>query len=363
VTDKTWPWPSGAATGAGSLPGTDIDEALRVVLGELPDLPHLPELPARGPGADLIGRGAALLTELPVELYAARWRMAARPGGDLRAARDYLERDLDTLTAQASEYAGALKIQAVGPWTLAATLDLPIGGVVLRDGGAARDLADSLADGRRAHVAEVRGRVPGAEVLLQLDEPALPTVLAGRVPTESGLGTLRAVDGAVVRASLARVIEAVGVPVVVHCCAADAPVGLIHEAGAAGIGLDLGRIGDLDVLGAAMDAGLGLLAGAVDTAALAASATTIRPADLAARVLRLWQTIPRERLPAQVVVGTGPAASPPAQPRPAPPSPPPRRRPPPHRRSPVSEHHGAASPGTERSEGGALGAVSAANSE
>ena len=82
MTDQAWPWPAGAATGIGSLPGTDIAEAQRVVLGELPDLPHLPELPARGPGADLIGRTAGLLVELPVELYAGALagRPAPRPG-------------------------------------------------------------------------------------------------------------------------------------------------------------------------------------------------------------------------------------------------------------------------------------------
>src|SRR5262245_13483822 len=171
------------------MPGTDVGEAQRIVLGELPELPHLPELPARGPGADMIGRGAALLVELPVELYAARWRVAARPGHDLRVARDLLERDLDALTEQATEFAGTVKVQAAGPWTLAASLDLPIGGVVLRDPGAARDLASSLAEGLRAHVAELRARLPHATVLLQLDEPSLPAVLEGRVPTESGLRT------------------------------------------------------------------------------------------------------------------------------------------------------------------------------
>jgi hypothetical protein len=52
------------ATGIGSLPGTDLAEALRIVLGELPDLPHLPELPARGVGADLTGRAVAQLVDL-----------------------------------------------------------------------------------------------------------------------------------------------------------------------------------------------------------------------------------------------------------------------------------------------------------
>ena len=49
------------------MPGTDPAEALAVVLGELPDLPHLPELPARGVGADLTGRTAALLVDREVD--------------------------------------------------------------------------------------------------------------------------------------------------------------------------------------------------------------------------------------------------------------------------------------------------------
>ena len=61
-------WPAGAATGVGSLPGTDVTEAAATVVGELPLLPHLPELPARGVGADMIGRTAALLVDLAVEV-------------------------------------------------------------------------------------------------------------------------------------------------------------------------------------------------------------------------------------------------------------------------------------------------------
>ena len=127
-----------------------------MVLGELPELPHLPELPARGPGADMIGRSAGLLVELPVEVYAGRWRVAPRPGRDLRRARDLMERDLDQLAEQAEEYAGPIKVQAAGPLTLAASLELPIGGRLLRDPGAVRDLTGSLAEGLRAHVAAVR---------------------------------------------------------------------------------------------------------------------------------------------------------------------------------------------------------------
>ena len=49
------------ATGIGSLPGTRPAEAARMVAGELPDLAHVAELPARGPGADMIGRTTAML--------------------------------------------------------------------------------------------------------------------------------------------------------------------------------------------------------------------------------------------------------------------------------------------------------------
>ncbi|AEB43331.1 methionine synthase vitamin-b12 independent [Micromonospora maris AB-18-032] len=314
----------GAATGIGSLPGSDIAEAQRIVLGELPALPHVPELPARGPGADLIGRTAGLLVELPVELYAARWRVAPRPGKDLRRARDLMERDLDQLAEQAEEYAGTIKIQAGGPLTLAASLELPIGGRMLRDPGAVRDLAGSLAEGLRGHVEAVARRLPRASVLLQLDEPSLPTVLAGRVPTESGLGTYRAVESETARALLRGVIEAAGVPTVVHCCASDVPLELIRSAGAVGVALDLSRVTELDPLGEALDAGLGLLAGAVPTSPPPGGEPTPggqptprgRPgtappaggaptsAQVADRVRGLWDRLgfPRAQLAEQVVV-------------------------------------------------------------
>ncbi|MFF5171375.1 methionine synthase [Micromonospora sp. NPDC000089] len=303
MTDQSWPWPTGAATGIGSLPGTDIAEAQRIVLGELPDLPHLPELPARGPGADMIGRTGGLLVELPVELYAARWRIAPRPGRDLRRARDLMERDLDQLAEQAEAYAGPVKIQAAGPFTLAAAVELPIGGKLLRDPGAVRDLAGSLADGLRGHVEAVTRRLPRASVLLQLDEPALPAVLAGRVRTESGLGAYRPVETETARALIQSVITTAGVPTVVHCCAPDVPLELIRSAGAVGVALDLGLVKDLDPLGEALDAGFGLLAGAVPTLTpLPARAPT--SAEVADRVRTLWDRLgfPRRRLAEQVVV-------------------------------------------------------------
>ncbi|SDY57171.1 Cobalamin-independent synthase, Catalytic domain [Micromonospora pattaloongensis] len=303
MTEQTWPWPAGAATGIGSLPGTDIAEAQRIVFGELPALPHLPELPARGPGADMIGRSAVFLVDLAVELYTGRWRVAARGGRDLRRARDLLERDLDQLTEQADGYTGPLKVQAAGPWTLAASIDLALGGRMLRDPGAVRDLTDSLAEGLRGHVADIARRVPGATVLLQLDEPSLPAVLAARVPTESGLHTYRAVEASTAATALRRVVDAVGVPVIVHCCAPDVPLEVVRDAGAAAVALDLDLVERLDPLGEAIDAGLGMLAGAAP-ALPPPDGRAPSSARVAQRVRELWDRLgfPAARLPRQVVV-------------------------------------------------------------
>ncbi|WP_030436212.1 methionine synthase [Actinoplanes subtropicus] len=295
-------WPAGAATGIGSLPGTDVVEAQRIVFGELPDLPHLPELPARGPGADLIGRGAGFLVELPVQLYAGRWQMSPRPGKDLRRTGDLLERDLDQATEQGEGFAGTFKVQAAGPWTLAASLDLQIGGRLLRDPGAVRDLTDSLAEGLRRHVDDVRKRLPHASILLQLDEPSLPTVLAGQVPTESGLSAYRAVDGPDAATALRTVVEAVGVPVVVHCCAADVPWPVLRDSRAAAVAVDLSLLKDLDPVGEAIEAGVGLFAGAAPTSPVDGRALTGK--QVAERVTTLWSRLgfPAARLAEQVVV-------------------------------------------------------------
>lgn len=251
-------WRSGTATGVGSLPGDDPVEAARLVLGELP-LPHLPELPNRGPYADLAGRGAALLVDLPVDLQPSGWRMVPRPSRDGRRAVDLLARDLDALEDVANGARPAvLKVQATGPWTLASVLELHRGDRVLADPGAVRDLAASLAEGVRQHVADVERRFPATTVVVQLDEPALPMVLAGRVPTASGFGTLRAPDPQTARELLRTVLDAAE-ETVVHCCAPDPPLALMAEAGA--VSIDASLPFDEDALGEALERGTGLLLG------------------------------------------------------------------------------------------------------
>jgi len=253
----------GPASGVGSLPGTDPAEAVRLVVGELPEFAHLPELPGRGAGADLIGRSAALLVDVAVDLTPAGWRLVPRTGIDQRRAVEFLARDLDALHDVASAYTGPLKVQATGPWTLAAGLERSRGDRAVVDPGARRDLAQSLAEGLAAHVAAIGARVPGASLVVQLDEPSAPAVLQGGLPTASGFGKLAAVEASVVEQELAELIRRIDVPVVVHCCAPRVPMDLFRAAGAAGLSFDLGLVQDLDAVGTAIEAGTHLLPGVV----------------------------------------------------------------------------------------------------
>jgi methionine synthase II (cobalamin-independent) len=281
-------WPAGVvASGVGSLPGLDPLATATWVLDELAELPHLPELPGRGLGADAIGRSAGLLVDLPVEATASGWQVAGRPGSDLARARRLLSDDLAALEVAAHGCSGPLKVQVVGPVTLASSLGRPLGEAAVSDPGLLRDLTASLAEGVRQHLADVAGRVPGAQLLLQVDEPSLPLVLAGRLPTRSGWGQLPSPEPHVVQALLAQVLAAAPGIGVVHCCGSDVPVGLLVAAGAGGVSfdLDLVQTAELDALAAAAESGARLVVGAVP------SSRVLTSAAVAERVVGLWSRL------------------------------------------------------------------------
>ncbi|WP_455680929.1 methionine synthase [Streptomyces chartreusis] len=260
------PFAFAPATGIGSMPGGDAREAAKTVTGSFEDFPFLAELPARGPGADMIGRTAGMLVELYARVEPSGWRIGDRPGRDTRRARSWLGEDLDALEEFTQDYQGQLKVQAVGPWTLAAALELKNGEAALGDPGACRDLAASLAEGLRQHLAEVGRRVPGAQVVLQLDEPSLTAVLRGQVRTASGYRTHRAVDRQLVEATLRDVVGVHGEgPVVVHSCAPDVPFALLRRAGVTAISFDFSLLTerDDDVIGEAVESGTRLFTGVV----------------------------------------------------------------------------------------------------
>ncbi|WP_460069740.1 methionine synthase [Streptomyces sp. YKOK-I1] len=282
--------PYGPATGVGSLPGGDAREAARTATGSFEDFPFLPELPARGPGADMIGRTAGMLVELYARVEPSGWRLGDHPGRDTKRARSWLGEDLDALEEFTQDYEGPLKVQAVGPWTLAAALELRNGEAALSDPGACRDLAASLAEGLRLHLAELRRRIPGARLVLQLDEPSLTSVLTGRVRTASGYRTHRAVDRQLVEATLRDVAGVHGDgPVVVHSCAPDVPFALLRRAGVAGISFDFSLLTERDeeAIGEAVEGGTRLFAGVVPGTDAALS----DPASSVMGVRTLWRRL------------------------------------------------------------------------
>ena len=295
------PWDPGTATGLGPFPGVDPLEAARISFSELPGLPVVPELPARGVGADPVGRTAGLLADLHVEVGVGAWRFVSRGGRDEQRAHVALVTDLDAVQEVAEGYDGALKLRIVGPWSLAASIELPRGEKALADAGAVRDIAGSLAEGVTRHLADVRRRLPAVgRLVVQVDEPLLAAVVAGELATASGWGRLRRYERAVVEDGLRQVLGSLSRSTAQATVEPDgrrhgeegngggasapggssggsgdlagvwlgsAPVdgALLRGAGAGFIGLDGSVLGsvDEDDIGEAIDAGLGLLVACV----------------------------------------------------------------------------------------------------
>jgi methionine synthase II (cobalamin-independent) len=163
------------------------------------------------------------------------------------------------------------------------------------------DLAASLAEGLTRHLADVQGRFPAAELVLQLDEPSLPAVLRAQVLNASGAGRLRAPD-AQRAAEVLRTVLSAAERTVVHCCAPGVPLGLLRRAGAGAVALDVGLLtpADHEDLGEAVEAGTGLLAGLVP----ATDGPLGEAKAVLAPLVRLWDRtgLDPARLPTAVAV-------------------------------------------------------------
>ncbi len=286
-----------AATGIGSLPGTDSHEWARTIAGELPEFPHVPELPARGPGADMVGRTMSLLAEvapdLAVDTTPTGWRFADAPGRVMTRARSWLAEDLDGIEQAVAGRATPLKEQLVGPWTLAAAIEMRNGERAVRDVGACRDIAEALAEAIMRHVGDITRRLPSAQVVIQLDEPSLPSVLAGGVTTASGLATYRSVDVGRAESHLTWVLSAAtgaGALAGVHCCHPRVPIELLRKAGARLLSVDPAVLDGAaeEPLGAALEDGVLLLLGYAPAVPRQVSGPQMVAESVAARALEQY---------------------------------------------------------------------------
>jgi hypothetical protein len=286
------------ATGLGPWPGEDPVEATRIIRGELgsPHLPFLAELPDRGVGSDALGRTASLLVELAVDVQPYGWRLVDRPGKDFRRAASALSTDINILADVAGTEdtpAAEVKLQLMGPLSLAAGLHLHNGERALLDYGARRDIAASLAAGVQGHLAKVSSAVPGARLVVQLDEPDIAAVLAGTIPTSSGYRTLRAVGGREVTESWQLVIEALraagAAEIAISVPEVEAPIERIIAAGADGVAVPLKALTtrQWEQLAPAIEAGKRLWAGALDLS----NGTLPRVAESVDAVWRPWRQL------------------------------------------------------------------------
>jgi len=286
------------ATGLGSWPGEDPVEAAKIIRGELgsPHLPFLAELPDRGVGSDALGRTATLLEELAVDVQPYGWRLVDRPGKDFRRAASALATDINVLADVAGmedNPAAEIKVQLVGPLSLAAGLHLHNGERALIDYGARRDLAASLAAGVGPYLARVAAAVPGARIVVQIDEPDIAAVLAGTIPTSSGYRTLRAVPSSEARESWRVVLDTLraagAAEIVISVPEVEAPFEQILAAGADGIAVPLRALTSRqwEQLAGAAEAGKRLWIGALNVA----GETLPRAADCVDAVWRPWRQL------------------------------------------------------------------------
>ena len=258
-----------AATGIGSWPGTSPRRAAEVIVGELHSLPYLPELPARGVGADLIGRAGALLVDIAIDTVPRGYRIAARPGAVTRRAASLLGEDVDAFEEAWEKAGGArpgctVKLQAPGPVTLAASLELGNGHLAITDPGALRDLTASLAEGVARHRDELTRRL-AVPVMVQFDEPLLPTALAGRLAGVTALTPVHPVDESVVVGLLDDCVARIGGDVLLHSAAADLPWNALRRSGIGAVSVDFGTLDAeaLDGLAEFIDSGRSVVLGLV----------------------------------------------------------------------------------------------------
>jgi hypothetical protein len=115
--------------------------------------------------------------------------------------------------------------------------------------------------------------------VIQVDEPALPAVLAGAVPTASGFGKHRRVYDSDADRLLRLITEAIvrsGAAAIVHCCATRVPVELLTGAGFGAISFDATLAKPDEHWAAAFESGVDLWPGAISTSGELPTATDVR---------------------------------------------------------------------------------------
>lgn len=240
--------PPGLATGIGSLPHLDPDDAVELVLRHHPRLPWMPTLPARSERESMLGQaadGVAGVTVLDDGSLSVRHDALdpEAPLADPGFSSDAFG-GLRALLSALDGCDGLLKVQLTGPVTF---------GIALTFAGVPQDLAFRVAGGAvrariQALLALLEARLPAARPLVALDEPGLHGLHEDGYP----LGVETALD--LVSGALAQMDHRAVAGV--HCCGiadwslvlatgpqvlfAPVGVGLVSSAGSVAAFLDRG---------------------------------------------------------------------------------------------------------------------------
>jgi 5-methyltetrahydropteroyltriglutamate--homocysteine methyltransferase len=222
-------------------------------------------------GADIVGRAGALLVDVAIDTVPRGYRVAARPGAVTRRAVSLLDEDVDALE-EAWETAGLrgsgrpVKVQAPGPITLAAELELANGHRAITDLGALHDIAASLAEGVGAHRAAVSRRLD-TPVVVQFDEPLLPAAVAGRLAGVTMLSPVAPINETLATTMLDTCVAAAGAEVSVHSCAAALPWKALQHSSISSVSVDVATLeaADLDAIAEFVESGRAVVLGAVSS--------------------------------------------------------------------------------------------------
>lgn len=234
---------------------------------------HLVELPARGVGADIVGRAGALLIDIAIDTVPRGYQVAARPGAVTRRSASLLAEDIDALE-EAWEVAGLrgsgrpVKVQAPGPITLAAELELSNGHRAITDLGAFSDLAASLAEGVATHRASLSRRLD-TPVVVQFDEPLLPAAVAGRLTGVTSLSPVAAIEETVATTMLDTCAAAAGADVLVHSCGSALPWKVLQDSTISAVSVDIETLqaAELDAVAEFIESGRVVVLGVVASSA------------------------------------------------------------------------------------------------
>ncbi|MFW0154449.1 hypothetical protein ACN08X_00160 [Rothia sp. P6271] len=184
------------ASATGTLSGENLLDSIFRVRGELgdPHLPFLPELPQRGYAATTLARTIATLDELHAEGVSYGWKLSNGTSRESQLARSTFRSDINLLAdiiGQEEDRGENLKLQLMGPVSLAVSLYLPNGERAISDYGARRDIRDSFLNGLFNWIDTIDTATGSQHLYLQLEEPYLNAALTGNIPTASGYRTIR----------------------------------------------------------------------------------------------------------------------------------------------------------------------------